>query len=142
MLNELPEAEAKKMANSFIDELGRKYDKINHGCTYTEYDTAMRCWTSATNDKRTFLLITMMTCIWSESREWRGCSLTIPEAILKCLQLIDCCYSEDSVLYGCNADGIYSTSSKMNFRNKKDISLAQKTKKTKKLVKHSRQIPS
>ena len=63
VLNELPEAEAKKMANSFIDELGRKYDKINHGCTYTEYDTAMHCWTSATNDKRTFLLITMMTCI-------------------------------------------------------------------------------
>ena len=30
----------------------------------------------------------------------------------------------------------------MNFRNKKDISLAQKKTKTKILAKHSRQIPS
>lgn len=48
------------------------------------------------------------------------------------MQLIHCCYSEDSVLYGCNADGIYSTGSKMNFRNKKDISLAKKKKQKQK----------
>ena len=33
VFDELPEVEAKKMANSFIGELGRKYNKINHGFT-------------------------------------------------------------------------------------------------------------
>ena len=41
-----PEKEAKLMANSFMCELGRKYNRINHGFTCTDSDTAMCCWTS------------------------------------------------------------------------------------------------
>lgn len=41
---ELPEAEAKKMANSFIGELGQK---INNG-----FICSMCCWTSAMNERR------------------------------------------------------------------------------------------
>ena len=42
----LKESEAKKLANSFIGELGRKYNKTNQGFTCTEYETATACWTS------------------------------------------------------------------------------------------------
>ena len=41
LFNEFPEAEAKRLANSFIGELGRKYNRTNMGFTCTEYDTAM-----------------------------------------------------------------------------------------------------
>lgn len=41
-----PEAEAKKLTNSFIGDLGRRYNKTNYGFTCTEYDTAMGCWKS------------------------------------------------------------------------------------------------
>ena len=47
IFDNLPEGEAKKIANSFIGELGRKYNKTNHGFTCTDYETAMACWTSA-----------------------------------------------------------------------------------------------
>ena len=47
-----PESEAKTLANSFIGELGRKYNGTNQGFTCTEYDTATACWSSAMNQKR------------------------------------------------------------------------------------------
>ena len=47
IFDELPEGEAKKIANSFIGQLGMKYNKTNQGFTCTEYDTACCCWTSA-----------------------------------------------------------------------------------------------
>ena len=47
------------MANSFIGELGRKYDKINHGCTYTEYDTMI---TEKTCALMTVMLKKEMVC--------------------------------------------------------------------------------
>ena len=48
IFDNLPENEAKKIANSFVGELGRKYNKTNHGFTCTDYETATACWTSAT----------------------------------------------------------------------------------------------
>ena len=53
ILDNLPESEAKKIANRFIGELGRKYNKINHGFACTEYDTAMCCWTSGLAEGKT-----------------------------------------------------------------------------------------
>ena len=47
IFDNLKESEAKKLANSFIGELGRKYNKTNQGFTCTEYETATACWTSA-----------------------------------------------------------------------------------------------
>ena len=55
IFDEYPESEAKKLANSFIGELGRKYNRTNCGFTCTEYDTAMCCWTRAMADKRNML---------------------------------------------------------------------------------------
>ena len=46
------ESEAKIMANSFIGELGRKYNRLNIGFTSTDYDTAMCCWTQAMAEGR------------------------------------------------------------------------------------------
>ena len=42
------------MANSFISEFGRKYNRTNHGFTCTDYVTAMCCWTSAMPERRNF----------------------------------------------------------------------------------------
>ena len=47
IFDNLKKSEAKKIANSFIGELGRKYNKTNQGFTCTDYETAMACWTSA-----------------------------------------------------------------------------------------------
>ena len=49
-MDELPEAEAKKMANSLIRELSQQDD--SHGFICREYDTAMCSWTSAMNKER------------------------------------------------------------------------------------------
>ena len=50
----------------------------------------------------------------------------VSEAILKCLQLIETCHGEDSVLYGYNTDGIYISNPKVSFKNKKDVKFSTK----------------
>ena len=50
----------------------------------------------------------------------------VSEAILKCLQLIETCHGEDSVLYGYNTDRIYITNPKVQFKNKKDVKFSTK----------------
>lgn len=42
-----PENQAKKLANSFIGELGRKYLRTDHGFACRDMDTAQCIWTSA-----------------------------------------------------------------------------------------------
>ena len=115
MFDEVLEAKAKKMANSFLDELDRKYNKINHGVTCTEYDTTM-CWTSAMLQKRNltidhyygFYMIREQKVDRLFSDNTRIYRFLVSEAILKCFQLIDCCYSEDSVFHGYNTDGTHT----------------------------------
>ena len=50
------EKQAKMMCNSFIGELGRKYNKMNQGFTCASYDTAMCCWTRAMSENRNFTI--------------------------------------------------------------------------------------
>ena len=50
----------------------------------------------------------------------------VSEAILKCLQLIEVCHGEESVLYGYNTDGIFISNPKKSFRNKKDVKFSTK----------------
>ena len=47
----------------------------------------------------------------------------VSEAILKCLQLIESCHGDNSVLYGYNTDGIYISNPKISLRNKKMLNL-------------------
>ena len=56
IFDHFPEKEEKSMANSFISELSRKYNKIHHGFTCIDYDNAMCCWTSAMAEKRNITL--------------------------------------------------------------------------------------
>ena len=100
------EGEAKKLANSFIGELGRKYNKISQGFTCTEYDTAMCCRTAAMaqNSNVTIDYYNDLYLIREQEIERLKSDNTsinrfvISEAILKCLQLIEACYSKDSKL--------------------------------------------
>ena len=128
------ESEAKKMANSFIGELGRRYNKTNHGFTCTDYDTAMCCWTSGLSEGKNLTVdyhddIFMIReqnieRIFSDHTSINR--FVVSEAILKCLQLINTCHGEDSVLYGYNTDGIYITNPKVQFKNKKDVKFSTK----------------
>ena len=128
------ESEAKKMANSFIGELGRRYNKTNHGFTCTDYDTAMCCWTSGLSEGKNVTVdhhdgIFMIReqnieRIFSDHTSINR--FVVSEAILKCLQLIETCHGEDSVLYGYNTDGIYITNPKVQFKNKKDVKFSTK----------------
>lgn len=47
LFNNFPEAHAKNLANSFIGDLGRKYDKTDYGFTCTELQTCQDVWTQA-----------------------------------------------------------------------------------------------
>ena len=134
IFDNLPESEGKKIANSFIGELGRKYNKTNHGFTCTDYETATACWTSAmaegknvTIDHHNGIYLIReqkIDCIFSDHTSINR--FVVSEAILKCLQLIETCHGEDSVLYGYNTDGIYISNPKVLFKNKKDVKFSTK----------------
>ena len=130
----LPEGEAKKIANSFIGDLGRKYNKTNPGFTCTEYETAMACWTSAMAEGKNVTIDyhdgiylireQKVNRIFSDHTSINR--FVISEAILKCLQLIEVCHGNDSVLCGYNTDGIYITNPKKLFKNKRDVKFSTK----------------
>ena len=129
IFDNLPEGEAKKIANSFIGELGRKYNKTNHGFTCTEYETAMGCWTSAMSEGKSVTIDhhdgiylireQKIDRIFSDHTSINR--FVVSEAILRMLLLIETCHGEHSVLYGYNTDGIYTTNPKTIFRNKKNV---------------------
>ena len=130
----LPEGEAKKIANSFIGDLGRKYNKTNHGFTCTDYETATACWTSAISEGKNVTIDyhngiylireQKVNRIFSDHTNINR--FVVSEAILKCLQLIETCHGKDSVLCGYNTDGIYITNPKLLFKNKRDVKFSTK----------------
>ena len=128
------EEEAKKIANSFIGELGRKYNKINQGFTCTEYDTAMCCWTSAMADNRNvtidyyndLFLIREQEVERLKSNNTGINRFVVSEAILKCLRLLEACHGKDSKLYSYSTDGIFISNPKIKFKNKKNIKFSTK----------------
>ena len=125
----------KKIENSFIGELGRKYSKTNHGFTCTEYETVMACLTSAMSEGKNVTIDhhngiylireQKIDRIFSDHTSINR--FVVSEAILKMLRLIETCHSEHSVLCGYNTDGIYITNPKTTFRNKKDVKFSTKT---------------
>ena len=134
ILDEFPEGEAKRLANSFIGHLGMKYDKTNQGFTCTTYDTAMCCWTSAMAEGKNvtveefdgIFLVREQTVERKFSDHTSINRFVVSEAILKCLLLIRDCFGKDSVLYGYNTDGIYITNPKKSYKNKKDVKFSTK----------------
>lgn len=128
------EVEAKKLVNSYIGELGRKYNKINQGFTCTEHDTVMCCWTSTMADNRNvridyysdLYLIREQIVERLISDNTSINRFVVLEAILKCLQLLEACYSKDNTLYSYNTDGIFISNPKIIFKNKKYIKVNTK----------------
>ena len=124
-----PEDKAKRLANSFIGDLGRKYNRTNTGFTCVEYDTAMACWTQGIKDGRNIVidsyneiyLIKEQKCERLFSDNTSVNRFVVSQAILKCLELIRKCHGEKSVLYAYNTDGIFITNPKVILKNKKDV---------------------
>ena len=110
-----PESEAKKIANSFIGNLGRKYDRTNRGFMCSDYDTAMACWTAAMTEKKNVTVDhheglylvreQKVERIFSDNTSVNR--FVVSQAILKLLQLIYTCHGKDSVLRGYNTDGFF-----------------------------------
>ncbi|XP_068684491.1 uncharacterized protein [Montipora foliosa] len=124
-----PEDKAKQLANSFIGNLGRKYNRINSGFTCVEYDTAMACWTQGIKDGRNIIidsfneiyLIKEQKCERMFSDHTSVNRFVVSQAILECLKLIRKCYGEKSALYAYNTDGIFITNPRPALKNKKDV---------------------
>ena len=124
-----PENEAKRLANSFIGELGRKYNKTNTGFTCVEYDTAVACWTQGVKDGRNIIidsfneiyLIKEQKCERLFTDNTSINRFVVSQAILECLKLIRKCYSKKSALYAYNTDGIFITNPRVILQNKKDV---------------------
>ena len=108
------EKEAKMMANSFIGKLGPKYNRINHGSTWTDYETAMSCQTSTVASEKNVLinhynsvyLIREQKCGRIFGYNTSVKRFVMAETILQCLKLTEVCYGEESTLYDFNTDEV------------------------------------
>ena len=128
------ETEAKKLANSFIGELGRKYNKTNQGFCCTDWETACSCWTAGVSEgknvtvdhyKDIYLIREQLVeRIFSDHTSINR--FVVSQSIMKCLQLIQTCHGKNSVLYGYNTDGIYLSNPIKSFKNKKDVKFSTK----------------
>ena len=134
IFNNFKESEAKKMTNAFIGDLGRKYNKTNHGFTCSDYDTALCCWTSALSEGKNLTIDNYKDIyLIKEQKVERLFSdhtsvnrFVVSQGILKCLKLLFACHGENSEVYGVNTDGIYLSNPSMKFKNKKDAKFKTK----------------
>ena len=123
------EHDAKILANSFIGELGRKYNKTNSGFTSTDYDTAMCCWTHAMAEGRNLSIdeynglffIKEQHCQRLFSDNTSVNRFVISGSILQLLQLIQASVGEKSKLVAFNTDGIFVTDPLVDFPHKKSV---------------------
>ena len=127
--------EAKLLANGFIGDLGRKYNKTDHGFTCRNMDTAQAIWTAglasgkkisidnyknSLTDQELFLVRERQTeRIFSENTSINR--FVVPQAILSCLNLIYDNWTDESELYSVNTDGVFMTNPKHQYPNKKDV---------------------
>ena len=134
IFNNFKESEAKKMANAFIGDLGRKYNKTNYGFTCSDYDTALCCWTSALSEGKNLTIDNHKDIyLVNEQKVERMFSdhtsvnrFVVSQGILKCLKLLFACHNKNSKVYGINTDGIYLSNPSVDFKNKKDIKFKTK----------------
>ena len=123
------ELEAKTLANSFIGDLGRKYNKHNCGFTSTDYDTMMCCWTHAMAEGRNltideynglfFVKETHCQRLFSDNTSVNR--FVISGAVLQLLQLIQASVGENSQLVAYNTDGIFVTNPLVDFPHKRTV---------------------
>ena len=123
------EHDAKVLANSFIGELGRKYNKTNSGFTSTDYDTVMCVWTHAMAEGRNLSIdeynrlffIKEQYCQRLFSDNTSVNRFVISGSILQLLQLMQASVGKKSKLVAYNTDGIFVTNPKVDFPHKKSV---------------------
>ena len=124
-----PEAQAKKMTNSFIGELGRKYNRSDFGFTCQDLQTCQDVWTNGIEDGINVIIDKFEDIfLVREQRIERILSdhtsinrFVISNSILQCLTLLKENWTEHSQLYSINTDGFYMTNPKHKYKNKADV---------------------
>ena len=124
-----PEIEAKKMANSFIGELERKYNRTDFGFTCQHLQTCQGVWTQGIEDGINVLIDKFEDILLvREQKIERILSdhtsinrFVISNSIRQCLALLKENWTENSELYSINTDGFYMTNPKHSYRNKADV---------------------
>ena len=124
-----PEQIAKKMANSFIGDLGRKYNRTNYGFTCQDLETAQNIWTQGLTDGKNITIDNFEDLyLIREQKIDRILSdhtginrYIISLSILQCIQLLKNNWAKHSELYSINTDGFYMTNPKHSYRNKADV---------------------
>lgn len=129
ILNNFPEAQAKNMANSFIGELGRKYNRTDFGFICQDLQTCQDVWTDGI-ERGVNVIIDKFEDIFlvREQKIERILSdhtsinrFVISNSILQCLALLKENWTEHSELYSINTDGFYMTNPKYKYKNKADV---------------------
>lgn len=131
IFNNFPEAQAKKLANSFIGDLGRKYNKHKHyfGFVCQDLQTAQDVWTDGIDnginviiDKFKDIFLVREQKIERILADHTSINrFVISRSILQCLEKLDKNWTDKSVLYGINTDGFFITTPRFNYKNKSDV---------------------
>ena len=130
-----PEAQAKLLANGFIGDSGRKYNKTDHGFTCRNMDRAQAIWTaglaagkkisidnyknSLTNQEMFPVRERQTERIFSDNTSINR--FVVSQAILSCLNLSYDIWTDESQLYSINTDGVFMTNPKHQYPNKRDV---------------------
>lgn len=129
IFNNFPESEAKKMANSFIGELGRKNNRTDYGFTCQDLQTCQDIWTQGLNDGKNVTIDKFEdVSLVREQKVDRISSdhtsmnrFVISNSILQCLSLLKHNQTERSELYSINTDGFYMTNPKHSYKYKNEV---------------------
>ena len=117
------------MANSFIGDLGQKYNRTNYGFTCQDLETAQNIWTQGLihgknitiDNFKDFYLIREQKIDRILSDHTSINRFIISRSILQCLQLLKKNWTKHSKLYSINIDGFYMINPKHTYRNKADV---------------------
>ena len=117
------------MANSFIADLGRKYNRTNYGFTCQALETAQNIWTQGLSDGKNITTDNFEDVyLIREQKIDRILSdhtsinrYVISQSILQCLKLLKNNWTKHSELYSINTDGFYLTNPKYSYKNKGNV---------------------
>ena len=130
----LPESEGKKMCNSFIGELGRKYSRTDYGFSCQDLQTCQDIRTQGLADGKN-LTIDKFENVYliREQNVERILSdhtsinrFVISNSVLQCLKLPKKNWTEYSELYSINTEGFFMTNPKHSYKNKADVKFSVK----------------
>ena len=124
-----PEAKAKKMANSFFGELGRKYNRSDCGFTCQDLQTCQDVWTdgiergvNAIIDKFQDIFVVREQKIERILSDHTSINrFVISNSILQSLQRLQQNWTEHSELYSTNTDGFHMTNPRYKYKNKANV---------------------